>query len=69
MIRLSTTIIENNINFEIMETTKDLIATKRDIYDLYEKLSEKMNTQFRWIVGMFIVQVVFLLAIILLRYS
>lgn len=52
-----------------METTKDLIATKRDIYDLYEKLSEKMNTQFRWIVGMFIVQVVFLLAIILLRYS
>jgi len=46
------------------ELKKDIIATKQDIHDLSEKLSEKMNSHFKWLIGLFITQMAFVLGIV-----
>lgn len=43
---------------------KDVIATKKDIYDLTENLSEKMNSHFKLIVGLAIGQMAFIIILV-----
>lgn len=43
-----------------LENKKDILATKKDIYEL----SEKMNSHFKWLIGLFITQMAFVMGIV-----
>ncbi|HEX3006041.1 MAG TPA: hypothetical protein VHO90_00340 [Bacteroidales bacterium] len=64
------TYIEEKVQEEF-NSKKELLATKRDIADLSEKLTEKMSSHFKWLIGMFITQMAFIMALIyfVLNYS
>lgn len=53
------------------ETKKEILATKKDISELTEKLTEKMNSHFKWLIGMYFTQMAFITALIyfILNYS
>lgn len=53
------TYVESKVEEEF-ETHKDVLATKKDIYEL----SEKMNSHFRWLIGLFITQMAFVLGVV-----
>lgn len=53
------TYVESKVEEEF-ETRKDVLATKKDIYEL----SEKMNSHFRWLIGLFITQMAFVLGVV-----
>jgi actin-related protein len=57
------TYIEEKVQEEF-ETKKEILATKKDISDLSEKLSEKMSSHFKWLIGMFITQMAFIIALV-----
>jgi polyhydroxyalkanoate synthesis regulator phasin len=64
------TFVEQKVN-ESFESKKETLATKQDIYELSEKLfelseklSEKMNSHFKWLIGLFVGQMAFMLGIV-----
>ncbi len=57
------TYIEEKVQEEL-ETKKDILATKKDMSELSEKITEKMSSHFKWLIGMFITQMAFVLGLV-----
>lgn len=57
------TYIEEKVQEEL-EAKKDILATKKDMSDLSEKITEKMSSHFKWLIGMFITQMAFILGLV-----
>ncbi len=55
--------IEQKVQEEF-DLKKDDLATKKDIADLSDKLTEKMNSQFKWLIALFISQMGFVFGIV-----
>ena len=51
--------VDNKVE-QRLEEKKDILATKHDIHEL----SEKMNSNFRWLIGLFIGQMGFIFGIV-----
>ena len=55
--------VDNKVEQRI-EEKKDILATKQDIHELSEKLIERMDTHFKWLIGLFIGQMGFIFGIV-----